>query len=163
MKKIILIRHGKSAWNYPELTDHERPLAERGLRDVPKMAARLKEKGIYPDLILSSTAVRAAHTAIIMAEGLAINPDKISYQDNLYHSSAGLLRKILQGQDDQHSLIFMVGHNPGMNELIWSLGGDIENLPTSGIFGFKIQAAHWLNFKPEHVEPWFFDYPKKAL
>lgn len=162
MKKIILIRHGKSAWDYPELTDHERPLAERGLRDVPEMAARLKEKGFFPDLILSSTAVRAAHTAELIAEGLGINHGQIRFQDNLYHSSAGLLQKVLQGQDDQHELIFLVGHNPGMNELIWHLGGDMENLPTSGMFGFTILDHRWMNVKPEYAKPWFFDYPKKG-
>ncbi|MEP0712905.1 MAG: histidine phosphatase family protein, partial [Algoriphagus sp.] len=63
MKKIILVRHGKSAWNNSELTDHDRPLATRGLNDVPMMALRLKEKGLTPDLIITSSAIRATQTS----------------------------------------------------------------------------------------------------
>jgi len=75
MKKIILIRHAKSAWDHPWLDDFERPLAERGLRDAPQMAASLKNRGITVDLICSSTAKRAKQTACLTAEVLGY-PEK---------------------------------------------------------------------------------------
>ncbi len=70
MKKLYLIRHAKSSWDYPGLNDHERPLNKRGERDAPFMAKILKEKKVKPDLILSSTAVRALEFAKKIADEL---------------------------------------------------------------------------------------------
>ncbi|MEB2776977.1 histidine phosphatase family protein [Algoriphagus sp. D3-2-R+10] len=161
MKKIILVRHGKSAWNNPNLTDHDRPLADRGLNDVPEMGFRLKEKGIIPDLIISSTATRASQTAEILAEVLHVPNSKIAYTKNLYHASSAMILKCIQKQDDSNQLIFLVGHNPGMNDFIDFFGGNIENLPTSGQYGFLVDSDHWVQVRPENVRTWFVDYPKK--
>lgn len=162
MKKIILVRHGKSAWNKPDLADHDRPLADRGLNDVPEMGLRLKEKGIVPDLILSSTATRASQTAEILAEVLHIPKSKIVYERNLYHASSGMILKSIQRQDDANELIFVVGHNPGMNDFIDFFGGNLDNLPTSGHYGFLVDTEHWIHLRPENAKTWFIDYPKKG-
>lgn len=161
MKKIILVRHGKSAWNNPNLTDHDRPLADRGLNDVPEMGLRLKEKGIAPDLILSSTATRASQTAEILAEVLHIPKSNLVFDKNLYHASYTTILKCIQKQDDSNQLIFIVGHNPGLNDLIDFLGGKIDNLPTSGQYGFLVDSDRWIQLRPQKVRTWFVDYPKK--
>jgi phosphohistidine phosphatase len=161
MKKIILVRHGKSAWNNPNLTDHDRPLADRGLNDVPEMGLRLKEKGIVPDLILSSPATRASQTAEIIAEVLHIPKSIIAFDKNLYHASYAMILKCIQRQDDSNELIFVVGHNPGLNDFIDFMGGNLENLPTSGQYGFMVDTDHWIQLRPENVKTWFIDYPKK--
>lgn len=161
MKKIILIRHGKSAWNQPWLDDHDRPLAERGLNDVPKMAQKLKKKGICPEVILSSTALRAAETARIIAEILGFPADEITFEKNLYHASVSTMMKYIHMQKDSKEVVFLVGHNPGLNELIDHLGGKIDNLATSAQFGFLLDSATWEDFVPQKVKPWFWDYPKK--
>jgi phosphohistidine phosphatase len=161
MKKIILVRHGKSAWNNPNLTDHDRPLADRGLNDVPEMGLRLKEKGIAPDLILSSTATRASQTAEIIAEVLHVPKSIIAFDKNLYHASYAMILKCIQRQDDSNELIFVVGHNPGLNDFIDFMGGNLENLPTSGQYGFMVDTDHWIQLRPENVKTWFIDYPKK--
>jgi len=162
MKKIILVRHGKSAWNNPNLTDHDRPLADRGLDNVPEMGFRLKEKGIFPDLILSSTATRASQTAEILAEVLHIPKTKLAYDKNLYHASATMILKCIQRQDDANELIFVVGHNPGMNEFIEFFGGNLDNLPTSGQYGFFLDTNRWILLRPENARFWFVDFPKKG-
>jgi phosphohistidine phosphatase len=161
MKKIILVRHGKSAWNNPNLTDHDRPLADRGLNDVPEMGLRLKEKGIVPDLILSSPATRASQTAEIIAEVLHVPKSIIAFDKNLYHASYAMILKCIQRQDDSNELIFVVGHNPGLNDFIDFMGGNLENLPTSGQYGFMVDTDHWIQLRPENVKTWFIDYPKK--
>ncbi|TDQ16407.1 phosphohistidine phosphatase [Algoriphagus boseongensis] len=161
MKKIILIRHGKSAWDQPFLSDHDRPLADRGLRDLPKMAKRLQKREIFPDLILSSSAVRAVETAKITAEALGIEEEKIVVIDKLYHASAHTILKYIKMQHDSINTLFVVGHNPGFNELIEYLGGKLDNLPTSGQFGFKVKSEHWADTDPKTTEFWFMDYPKK--
>ncbi|PZX46453.1 SixA phosphatase family protein [Algoriphagus chordae] len=162
MKKIILVRHGKSAWDDPNLADHDRPLADRGLDNVPEMGLRLIEKGILPDLILSSTATRASQTAEILASVLHLPTSKITYDKNLYHASAAMILKCIQRQDDSHELIFVVGHNPGMNEFIDFFGGNLDNLPTSGQYGLLVDTNHWIQLRPESSRFWFIDYPKKV-
>ena len=161
MKKIILIRHGKSDWNNSNLTDHDRPLAIRGLNDVPEMSLRLKERGIVPDLILSSTATRASQTAEIVAEVLHIPKSKIAFEKKLYHASYGMILKCIQKQDDSNEIIFVVGHNPGMNDFIDFMGGNLDNLPTSGQYAFLAETDHWTQLRPQNIKTWFVDYPKK--
>lgn len=161
MKKIILVRHGKSSWIYPHLADHDRPLGERGIRDLPIMGARLKKKGIIPDLILSSTARRAQDTAKIIAISLQIPESRIQLDPMLYHASADIIAAILKKQDNAHQTVAIVGHNPGMNEFIYQMNGKLENLPTSGQFGFTLNTEKWVELKPERMETWFVDYPKK--
>ncbi len=162
MKKIILIRHAKSAWDNPWLDDHDRPLAERGLRDAPKMAKRLKKRGILPDLILSSTAIRAAETAKFVAKELGYPTDKIVLESGLFHASPHAILKTIRTQKDSHQTILVFGHNPGLNDLVTFLGGEIDNLPTAGQFGFKLKSEHWADLKSENAEAWFFDFPKKS-
>jgi len=162
MKKIILVRHGKSAWNDPNLSDHDRPLADRGLENVPEMGFRLKEKGILPNLILSSTATRAAQTAEILAEVLHIPKSKVAYDKNLYHASSATILKCIQRQDDSNDVIFLVGHNPGMNDFIDYFGGNLANLPTSGQYGLLVDTDHWIQLRRENAKTWFIDYPKKG-
>lgn len=161
MKKIILIRHAKSAWDNPWLTDHDRPLAERGLRDAPIMAKRLKKRKIHPEIILCSTALRAVDTAKIIAQELEFPGSEIHLEKDLYHASPNKILKYIHLQKDAKDTILVVGHNPGLNELIEYLGGKLDNLPTSGQFGFLVKSDRWSDFGPKTAEVWFVDYPKK--
>ncbi|MBN7812396.1 histidine phosphatase family protein [Algoriphagus sp. H41] len=161
MKKIILVRHAKSAWDNPTLSDHDRPLAERGLKDAPKMAKRLKQKGLTIDLMLSSSAVRAMETAKILAKELGYPKEKIKTDGKLYHATPHTLLSAIRSQSDEIKTMLVFGHNPGFNDLIDYLGGEIDNLPTSGQFGFILKSGNWRDLQPENVEVWFVDYPKK--
>lgn len=162
MKKLILIRHAKSSWDKPWQNDHDRPLAERGLRDAPEMAKRLKKRGIQPEIILSSTALRAIQTAKITAQELNFPEEKIETEKNLFHASPNMILKIIHMQKDTHDTLFVFGHNPGLNELINELGVDLDNLPTSGQIGFKLDAESWSELNRKNVQFWFIDYPKKG-
>ncbi len=162
MKNLVIIRHAKSSWDDPLLNDHQRPLADRGLRDAPKMGNRLKKKGIIPDAMISSDAERAKATALITAESLDFPKEKIRFTPYLYHASASdMLSEIKKTADSVHTL-FVFGHNPGENDLIWKLGGEIDNLPTSGQFGFKFDVNSWSDIGKKNAKFWFFDYPKKS-
>lgn len=163
MKKIILVRHGKSAWDKPFLADHKRPLAERGLRDVPVMASRLKARGINPDLFLSSSAERAIKTAELTAATFGYPKNEIISDDHLYHASPEKILKIIHHLKDRYETILIFGHNPGFNELIELLGGSIDNLPTSAHYGFKFDTDHWSEISNENSKFWFYDFPKRKL
>lgn len=163
MKKIILVRHGKSAWDKPFLADHKRPLAERGLKDVPVMAKRLKARNVDPDLFLSSSANRALTTAELTAEVFGFPKKNIHSDDHLYHASPEKILKIIHHQKDSHQTLLIFGHNPGLNELIYFLGGQIDNLPTSGQFGFTFDTEEWNKVSKKNANVWFVDFPKKKI
>ncbi|MBD8491216.1 histidine phosphatase family protein [Echinicola sp. CAU 1574] len=161
MKKLVIYRHAKSSWDTPYLDDHARPLAERGLRDAPRMAQRLKKKKIFPDYMLSSDAERAKSTALITAENLHFPKEKIMLNRQLYHASSYSILQCLHQIPNTNNVAFIFGHNPGFNELIEDLGGTIDNLPTCGQFGFTFNTEHWKNISPANASFWFVDYPKK--
>jgi phosphohistidine phosphatase len=160
MKKLLLIRHAKSSWDNPLLPDHQRPLSKRGLRDAPEMGKRLVNKKVTPDLILSSDAVRAMHTALLIAKELVYPKSKVDSTREMYHASAKGILSVIRGTSPTIETLFLVGHNPGINDLISLFGEEIENLPTSGQFGFLFDVEDWENTSPKNAHFWFFDYPK---
>jgi len=161
MKKLVIYRHAKSSWDKPFLEDHKRPLADRGLRDAPRMAERLKSNGISPDFILSSDAERAKSTALITAEHLDFPKNKISFTNQLYHASSSQILKTIRNIPNNKDIAFVFGHNPGLNDVIEDLGGNIENLPTCGQFGFTFDVDEWEKISPQNANIWFYDYPKR--
>jgi phosphohistidine phosphatase len=84
MRTLLILRHGKSSWKHPGLADHDRPLKARGIRDVPRVGELIREKGLTPDLILSSTAVRAKDTATMVGDSCGFE-GPIQFHRALYH------------------------------------------------------------------------------
>ena len=95
MKTLILMRHAKSSWKFPELSDKDRPLTKRGEHDAPRMGKLLKKEEIFPESILSSTAVRAAATAEAVAQKLDYK-EEITYLDSLYMAEPSAIIEALQ-------------------------------------------------------------------
>lgn len=125
------------------------------------MAKRLKARAIFPDLILSSTALRAKQTAEIVLNELGLAESLMVITENLYHASASTILNEIKKQPDHVDTLFLVGHNPGFNDFIELLGGAIHNLPTSGQYGFKVAIDSWQDLGTGNAETWFIDYPKK--
>ncbi|KEO74455.1 SixA phosphatase family protein [Anditalea andensis] len=163
MKKILICRHGKSSWEDPYLSDHDRPLAARGLINTKEMARRLLSRSIKPDLALSSDAKRARDTAFFTFDILGINKEKIEQHASLFHASANTILEHLQMISDHINIVFLYGHNPGFNELIWMLGGEIDNLPTAGQYGFNLKVNKWSEIHKDKAEHWFYDFPKNNI
>ncbi len=123
--RILLLRHAKSAWDDPGLQDHDRPLAERGLRAAPAMGRHFAGSDLRIDRIVSSTAERAWATARLFGMPLDA-PVSLTRRRDLYHAdSSSLLRIALEeaGENDKAS-IMLVGHNPGMHDLAVRLCGE---------------------------------------
>jgi phosphohistidine phosphatase len=160
MKKVLLIRHAKSSWDHPGLSDHQRPLADRGMRDAPTMGKRLVKRGVMPDLILSSDAVRALETASMIAREVAYPISQIRSTQDLYHASARSMLSVIKSIPSGIDTLFLVGHNPGMNDFTALMGFEIENLPTAGQFGFTFDLIGWDKVHPKNAKFWFMDYPK---
>src|SRR5262245_32888955 len=113
MKHLILVRHAKSSWKDTELEDHERPLNKRGERDAPFMAKIFRDKNLEPDLIVSSTAVRALDTAKEFARKLDYKKGKILRVAELYLAEADDMLQYVRGIDDEYKTVMLFGHNPG--------------------------------------------------
>ncbi|MGA5637133.1 SixA phosphatase family protein [Streptomyces cinereoruber] len=122
-RRIVLLRHAKADW--PQVSDHERPLAERGRSDAPVAGRRLAETGIGFDLALCSTAVRTRETWKLAVHELPERPRTV-YEDRLYEASLGELIALLNDVPDEVSDLLVIGHNPGMHALADALAGRAE-------------------------------------
>lgn len=162
MKELYLIRHAKSSWSDPDASDFFRKLSKRGKRDAPFMAAKLAERGVHPDLIISSPATRARKTAQKMAEAVAYKDAKIFYNDSIYSSSTLELYRVLRTLSDTFSTVFFIGHNYAITDLAEDLTGkSIGNIPTCGIVAMKCNIESWRSIAKINADLLFFDYPKR--
>lgn len=163
MRRLIILRHGKSEWDGPRLDDFERPLAPRGLRDVPEMGRRLARRGLAPDLIISSTAVRAFSTACAIAREIGYREDRIVGEARLYHAPPATMLGFVRRAPDDAQTLMVVGHNPGMTELANMLADiRIDNMPTAGMLCVEFDVPRWSEIDPDAAQFAWFDFPKKV-
>lgn len=142
MKTLLLMRHAKSRWGTPELSDFDRPLNKRGRNAAPKMGRFLRAQGLRPDVVLVSSAVRARQTAEAVMDAAEFD-SPIFFRPALYLASVEEhldgLRK-LQGDVD---CVLVVGHNPGLEELVELLTGSSEFLPTASVAFLSLPIDSW--------------------
>ena len=165
MKTLYVIRHAKSSWDDDSLGDFERPLNDRGKRDAPEMASRLKDRGVRPQLLLSSPAKRALSTAKRIAKALDYPKDDIKTDRRLYHADRDMIYSVLRELKSKHELIFLFGHNPGLTDFVNSMMNErtfIDNVPTCGVVAFAIELDSWKDLAPKSGKMIFFDYPKNT-
>ncbi|MFI1795747.1 SixA phosphatase family protein [Streptomyces sp. NPDC020379] len=122
-RRIVLLRHAKADW--PDVDDHDRPLADRGRQDAPIAGRRLASAGIIPDLVLCSTAARTRETWKLAVHELPQRPRTV-YEDRLYEASVGELIAVINETPDDVADLLLVGHNPGMHGLADALAGSAE-------------------------------------
>jgi phosphohistidine phosphatase len=144
VKQLTLIRHGKSSWDDASLHDRDRPLNERGERDAPLMGKALAEDGAKPDVLVSSPAVRAQTTARIVAAEIGAAPDSIVKDARVYDAEADDLIDVIRGFDDAHDHVFLIGHNPGLLEVLEVLIGDtVPKFPTCAVASLQLDVERW--------------------
>ena len=161
MKKLYLIRHAKSDWSNPSLDDFDRPLNKRGKKNAPFMGKILNQKGISPDLIISSPAYRARNTAIKIAKKIKYH-DEIIFNEYLYEASLKTILEIVNYIADEYDNVFIVGHNPGLNMLAFYLIDFNDNIPTSGVLEIEFNCDLWREASKRNANFVSFDYPKKV-
>lgn len=162
MKEFYLIRHGKSSHGGGVSRDFDRPLNKRGLRDSSEMGRRLAAAGIKPDLIMSSTALRASTTAELIADQLNYPREEIRFEKDLYLCAVHEFRDQLSSLDEKTGKVLIVAHNPGIHEAeTYFSGVERDNVPTCGICGFE--ALSWKHIKKDECREIFYDYPKNVI
>jgi len=161
MKTLYLVRHAKSSWKHPELSDFERPLNKRGKNDAPFMGKMLYDKGINPELIISSPAKRASSTAKIIASELNYDKEKIIFDKNIYEGTGRRLLEIISEIKEKYNFVMLFGHNPGLTVLSNNLSDRfIDNIPTSGVVALEFNTS-WKEIELNSAGFLFFEYPKK--
>lgn len=161
---LTLIRHAKSSWSDDSLDDFDRPLNKRGKRDAPFMAERLATRGVMPDALVSSPARRAAATANKLAKGIAFGKDSIAWMEEIYHASVPELLAVIHSFDPAWRHVWLIGHNPGLTDLVNSLDAKagIDNISTCGVVEIELDVNAWSDVTPGDGRVSSFDYPKKV-
>jgi phosphohistidine phosphatase len=142
MKTLFLLRHAKSSWDDPSLQDFDRPLAERGRRDAPRIGSALAERSGLPELIVSSPAVRAIQTIELVAKSAGYKGE-IELDEHVYGASASELIKIVRNLPDNRSSIMLVGHNPGFEDLLSRLIGSRREMSTCNLACVGYSIERW--------------------
>jgi phosphohistidine phosphatase len=137
-RKLVLLRHAKSAW--PDLPDHERPLAGRGRRDAPVMGRWLRAAGHVPDRVLCSTARRTRETWQLAQPGLGASPP-VTFEDRVYEASAVQLLDLARHAPPAAKTLLIIGHAPGIPELALMLAASATPADDGTASGAVPQAA----------------------
>ncbi|HEV8285465.1 MAG TPA: histidine phosphatase family protein [Chitinophagaceae bacterium] len=161
MKHILLVRHAKSSWDDPSLSDFDRPLNERGKKDAPSMAKKLKNRKIKVDAFVTSPAKRAKQTSKHFANEFDFKKKNIVPEPKLYEAGEENFYEVIENLKNKWDSVVIVSHNPGITSFANSLTEiKIDDMPTSSIFAIKIDTEKWANFRTAKKTFWFFDYPK---
>jgi len=146
MKTLFIARHAKSSWDDIRISDHDRDLLTTGIERTVKVATFLKSKNVIPDLIISSSAVRALKTARLLAEGMGYNMKKIKISPSLYNCDEDDVFDELYDLSGNIQSVMVVGHNPTFTDFsnyFIKKKYRIDNLPTSGVIAIKIKTKKW--------------------
>jgi phosphohistidine phosphatase len=153
--RLIVLRHAKSAWP-PDADDQERPLAGRGRRDAPAAGRWLYDTGCVPDLVVCSTARRTRETWDLVAPELGGAAPPVVFEPRLYDVSAAALLDVVRETPEERRTLLLVGHQPGLQELVLSLAGNADGdalvaartkFPTSAIAVLVLPTA-WASLAP---------------
>jgi phosphohistidine phosphatase len=123
-RELLILRHAKSDWDGDAPSDYARPLAKRGKKDAPRVGAWLYREGLVPDLVVSSPAERARETAHAVCKGVDYKRKAITWDEAIYEGGLTALLGVLARVPADAKTVLLVGHNPGLEELLIHLVGD---------------------------------------
>ena len=142
VKTLLVLRHAKSSWADSSISDWQRPLNERGLRDAPRVGTWLRERSMIPDVIVTSDAVRARATA--EAAAMTANySGQIIVEPSLYPTRPNDVLAALSGIREDARTVLVVGHNPGLEELVQRLTGEYLDVPTAAVVHIALPITEW--------------------
>lgn len=170
-KRLILLRHAKSAWDDPSLADFDRPLSGRGRKTAPLLGAYLARRGLVPDLVLASSATRALETLELVCAGWQIKP-KVRKLKSLYLAMPREMLRRIQAVGRGPDCVMLVGHNPGIADLAnWLCShGAAEHraklarkFPTGAVAVIEFDVEDWGDVDAETGHLIDFATPKQIL
>jgi phosphohistidine phosphatase len=159
MARLILMRHAKSDWHDASITDHDRPLNDRGRRDAPTMAHWIIESGFTPEVLIHSTAVRCVETVQeLITNGLTFG--SIVSEKQLYLSSPQTLIAAVEAHHKDASSVMLVAHNPGISYLAGMFSGEAIEMPTAAVCVFEVAGDSMAGFASRSPNSLAFIRPK---
>lgn len=141
-RRLIIMRHAKSAHDDPTLADHQRPLNERGRQEAVEIAERLVEEGWIPDLVVSSDSLRTEQTWERMASVLG-DDIPVEWDEDLYLAGTNAVSKVLGRVDSSVRTLLVLGHNPGWESALRFFSGEYHTLTTSNAALLEAEVASW--------------------
>lgn len=149
MKELLLIRHAKSLHDSYVLADAARHLAARGYADAAQTARHIGSLNQFPEVIVSSPAIRAYSTAFLLASALEYPVENIVLKKAVYEASASTLMYLISELPDRYNRVMLVGHNPGFTDVINVLcGPQLSNLPTAACAFVSLPVSSWSSVLP---------------
>ena len=161
MQRILLVlRHGKSKWGEEFESDFERPLNKRGQRAAKFIGKHLKKQELAPDAIVTSPAERAVSTAELIGARFELGELFLSKQ--IYHAGCSTLLEVVAKLDDEWQTVLLVGHNPGLEELVDQLSGSRDTLlKTCSLAVLSVEADSWATATDFKLEGLF--HPRELM
>lgn len=157
VKTLLILRHAKSSWKEHGLSDHDRPLNKRGRYDAQKMGRLIRNKKLKPKLIICSSAKRARETVELITQACGYRQE-IRFSEALYAAGPEGYVKLLRELDDAYDRVMVVGHNPGLEELLECLTGEEHILPTAALAQVELPIKRWRelgkSMKGELIDLW---------
>ncbi len=156
---LLLVRHAKSSWSNPSLSDFDRPLNKRGLSNAPLMGQRIKKYELGLETIITSSAERAKETSTLIAKEIEFKIQDIEFESDLYHASVEVFARILNKQ--KNKTVAMVGHNPGIQDFsCWLSSEPKVNFPTAGVVHISFTLDNWTQISKDCGKLIRFEYPR---
>ena len=152
MKTLILVRHGKSSWEY-NVGDKDRPLKERGINDAHRVGNHFESRASGLDAAFSSPACRALHTAMIVLREFAYPLEKFQVTEELYDFSGSTVADFVRSLDDSLSKVIIFGHNYAFTNIANQWGDQaIDNVPTAGLVQINFDTDQWSSIQKGKTE-----------
>ena len=159
-KTLFIVRHGKSTWDYHGIEDIDRPLKERGIQNAYDTAGFLKDQDQLPEMIYTSPATRAFHTAIIFARVLNFSEDKLFVKNDLYMANVDDILQVIAETSSRVNSLMIFGHNPGFTDITNYLSElSLSNLPTSGLVMLTFASEEWKDINRSNLISAVSEFP----
>lgn len=152
IRRLVVMRHAKSDW--PDVADHDRPLAKRGRRDAPRAGRWLRQEGLLPDAVVCSTALRTRQTWELVVPELGVTPT-VRFEPRVYEASPLALLMLVREFPESATTALLIGHNPGVAELASGLAGpggmQLRAFPTAAVAVLDV-GQEWTDAAPEQAQ-----------
>lgn len=148
MKTLFLLRHAKSSWRDTTLPDFERPLNKRGKQAAPLIGKFMRREQLRPQLVLCSPAKRARQTVLLVMQAAAFKAD-LRFDERIYAATLPRLLIVLSQIDERADAALVVGHNPGMEELVQALTNEVRHMPTAALAHITLNIERWSDIREQ--------------
>ena len=160
MKTLFLLRHAKSSWKDGALNDFERPLKNKGLGDAQLVGKLIRQRELSFDLIISSPAERARQTTQLVAMSAGLQAE-LRFDERVYEAGMRRLLTLITRLENTANTVLLVGHNPGLEELLKTLTGEVHTMSTASLAGIEFDVDEWSQVKARTGKLTLFLTPKE--